>query len=63
MPTLPISVDDPVAICVFTPITWPAASKRAAGLPSLICASVWMTRSIGVSAGDSIVRCKALTIR
>ena len=31
-------------------------------LPSLICASVWMTRSIGVSAGDSIVRCKALTI-
>ena len=28
----------------------------------MICASVWMTRSIGVSAGDSIVRCSALTI-
>ena len=51
MPTFPTSADDePVAICVLTPITWPAAFRSGPPeLPRLMGASVWITRSIGDS--------------
>ena len=51
IPTLPWLVP-PVAICEFTPITWPAASSSGPPeLPGLIGASVWITESIWKPSG------------